>query len=339
MRGLGRRLVAVGVLLMLFAGGASSCVLLVAHHTVGHDFVVIAKTRDGERMQNAPVKIYSGSGKRSQVAMTATTDRNGQAEVRNLPQGEYEIEVEGEWGHSERATLEVNPYSANQKRVVELEWLQEKPFRVRSLSGRFQEYSEPLAKARLTLLDRKTKQVIATQRTNAEGEFDFRVTRAADYLLRIQRKNESDELNVSLDPTAERGYLQLEITFSTCGTMFDDIVECGVSTVRTGARTGQILDPMGAVISGAKVQLYPATLDDVANEPPLESVYSDDVGRFALRASRGEYLLTVAAPNFKTWRTRFLLEDSDNSETLVVSMYVGGMKDCSQGVVVAAAPR
>jgi|HubBroStandDraft_1064217.scaffolds.fasta_scaffold00016_4 hypothetical protein len=162
------------------------------------------------------------------VPVTAVTDSNGTAHFFAVPAGKYTAGAKnGYFFSSNEVTVHTD---GDFDTGIEIEW----PFEtlpVRALRGKLiapgdaGEEDQPLQSAAVKLLDLRSSRVVETQRTAADGSYEFSTVEPGLYVVQVippandrKSKPASGDLAVELDPTTalESTIPELKVLQSDC---------------------------------------------------------------------------------------------------------------------------
>lgn len=255
---------------------APACTIVYAQTNVGPDFKVRVEDR-GHPVKDLRVKIEGQS---------AVTDENGIAVFRGVRSGSNSVTIDTIPAIGDFAALNVTSNGPSGV-TIPLKWPNVEPISVRTLKGQL--HGSDLYYS-LDLFDVGSGRKLRTLVTTNLGEFDFENTPPGLYVIDV---NHSGHIVVEVDRGARADGLDLDIGSSSCGMFFADRNKCPRGDFRTNRLSGQVIDPGGAFVQNAKIEL----LD--AGNVPVEELRSDPEGKFvSSRNLTGTYELLVRMPGF-----------------------------------------
>jgi hypothetical protein len=210
-------------------------------YDVGADFSVSLSFHrvplSGIRVVLTPSGESADASGHSRAPVTAVTDSSGTAHFLAVPPGKYGAAAKnGLFFPSNEFTVHTDGDFDNE---VEIEWPLV-PLPVRALRGKLAVPQEgagadrPLRFATAQLVDLRSSRVIETQRTIADGSYEFSTVEPGLYVVRIipphKEKNTeaaSGDLAVELDPVAQEPTIpELKVLQSDCaGVQLEKIAE------------------------------------------------------------------------------------------------------------------
>jgi hypothetical protein len=210
-------------------------------YDVGSDFSVTLSFRrvplQGIHVVLSPRGESADASRHSRAPVTAVTDSTGTAHFLAVPPGKYYAAAKnGLFFPSNEVTVHTD---GDFDTEVEIEWPLV-PLPVRALRGKLAVPQEragadrPLRFATAQLVDLRSSRVIETQRTIADGSYEFSTVKPGLYVVRIippakDKKKEaaSGDLAVELDPVAQEPTIpEMRVLQSDCaGVQLEKIAE------------------------------------------------------------------------------------------------------------------
>jgi hypothetical protein len=265
---------------------ARACTMVEFATNVAPDFRVKVEFR-GRPMPGLRVRTKNAS---------AVTDENGFAYFYYLRSGPDSVDVDVPGGLAGHMALNVTadgPPAVS----IPLYWQGLDPIKVHSLKGTLHspdyEDGKPQEKYTLDLFDLRSGQKTTRQQTNDRGEFDFEISTPGFYMILA---NSSGQIIVDVDSSARSERIDLNVGLPRCGVLFADRNRCGLGPFSMERLAGQVVDPSGAVIPGALINLFDAS------NTAVEQMSTDTAGKFASsRNLIGSYELVIERPGFKIY--------------------------------------
>jgi 5-hydroxyisourate hydrolase-like protein (transthyretin family) len=287
----------------LIVPAARACVMVEALVTVGSHFVV-RLSGNGVPVAgvNLTLRELRSSCVDGRVIKTVMTDRGGQVEFDRVPKGDYLVCGSSPLvGDEIRTLLHVATHGKRQK-TAEVENPDPTPIVVGSASGElrapgfYPRFSEsPIS---IALLDIKSKQVLRTATTDANGKFSLGDdVEPGKYFLKIKASSRENEGMVLIDvrPDGEAPPFDMDYSWSDCGMTFRQR-EIG-QTVQVQRVCGGVVDPLNAAIERAAIYLIRG--GTAADGRVVATVRTDREGKFEFGPlMSGDYLLVATSPGF-----------------------------------------
>jgi len=284
--------------MIAIAAPCGACTIVYASVNVGPAFKVKVEDR-GHPVKGLRVEIKG---------YAVVTDENGLALFHDVGPGSYFLTASDEVDSLNGAALQVSPDGPTGV-TVPLNWPSITPVAVRSLKGtmRGPDFLPGQSQPRLSLdlLEARSGRKLKSLQSNDRGEFDFETTAPGMYLIALNPsgligwsgEQIRGQIVVDVDQGAPTDSLDLDLTWSSCGLGYSDRGKCPKRDLQTEQLSGQVVDPTGAIIPGAKILLLDAA------RVRVEEVQSDEKGEFASsRRLAGTYDLVVSRPGFTPYR-------------------------------------
>lgn len=299
----------------MIAGSAAAhaCTIVSAITQVGPDFRVKVEDR-GHPVKRLRIKIEGGA---------AVTDENGTAVFHGVRPGSNFVMLDTVAGIAEGTGLTVTSDGPTDV-TISLKWPSIAPMSARSLKGTLRGADfvpgQPQRRFTLDLFDVTSQRKLQTTQTDERGEFDFENSTPGLYVINVA----SGTMVVEVDNRSPAAVLDLDMGSTSCGTFFTDRNKCRTSNFQTDRLSGRVLDPSGASVGNATIDLA-----DAAGKA-VERLTSDPEGNFASsRNLTGTYELLVRMPGFTPYRGKVRLEPvNEPAQTGPLTIPLGLMGMC-----------
>jgi Carboxypeptidase regulatory-like domain len=275
-----------------------ACTTVLVPHYVLRDFSVEIHDWNGRPIAGASV-LLSPSEEQANPgpeSAKAVTTGNGFAEFCGVAVGDYKITTEMSNGEDLFVTVVAAPSTQLIEPELSLKWPVLPVLSVRTPSGRLQTGGDlPL---HISLVDGESGKELSSAATDAMGDFRFPDVSPGVYFIRVTLRAFEGDIAIAIEPGAEKSKLDLALSFSTCGLHYGDAQRCDpTERLEFSNVCGVVLDPTGAVIGDAKIELLSW------GETPSRHVtafanWRD--GTFALKdVLPGEYTLSISREGFR----------------------------------------
>jgi hypothetical protein len=200
-------------------------------YDVNSDFSIKLSFRQaplrGIRVVLTPSGELVDAGGHSRTPVTAVTDSSGTAHFLAVPTGKYNAGARnGLFFPSNEVTVHAD---GDFDQEIEIEWPLE-PLPVRALRGKLiapgagADPDRPLQSATVQLVDLHSSRVVKTQRTLADGSYEFSTIEPGLYVVRVippaeskKKKPATGDLAVELDPAAQESTIpEMKVLQSEC---------------------------------------------------------------------------------------------------------------------------
>lgn len=137
----------------------------------------------------------------------------------------------------------------------------------------------------LDLLDGGSGRILSSINTTGRGEFDFGKVVPGLYFIHLKPYSAFSQqveglISVAVDSSAARpDKLDLNLTWTSCGLMYTDLLQCPQPDLHVQTRKGHVSDSMGRTVRRAEIVLLDATRAQVAH------VSTDSNGNFSFPGS------------------------------------------------------
>ena len=160
--------------------------------------------------------------------------------------------------------------------------------------------------------------------TNSQGVASIaKLARGFYRVLATGPKNQTAELHLNVNGLTLATATSFEMTLLSPVSLLEARIAIAEKT--PSARTipefqGLLLDPSGAAISGAEIEIIRKN----SKPGPAAKVKSDESGRFKSTLDEGTYGAFFQAPGFRTELVVFAINKKADPEELRISMQIGG---------------
>lgn len=281
----------------LTSSDSSACSLVFSPISVGSNFKVKVSGYDG------PVKglILNLKGPQGRT-QSAVTGANGIAEFHNVPRGTQYLGADHDNGYGQE--LDVVPNGPTNV-ILPMRWPSLEPIHVSSLAGTVRapdavpgQLEQPVLF--LDLLDGVSGRILSSVITTNRGEFDFGELVPGLYFIHLKPYSAFSQqveglIGVAVDSSASAraDKLDLYLTFTSCGLMYQDLFQCPHPDLHVKTLQGHVSDSAGRAVRRAEIVLLDATRNQVAHvstDPNGEFSFPDPlVGTFELRIDGGGF--------------------------------------------------
>ena len=321
--------IVIVILLILFPLGAVACSYFVPNYRVGKNFTVHVASEDGLAFADVRVILVRGN----QVAKTAHTNSQGVAQFEEVQVDNYSLEVDqlGELGLDTATISVVDGVNGGD---VRLRWPSLHILRATKLKGMLLDagMATPLADTSVVLVKAIDGSLIARDLTQKTGEFDLGSPAAGFYFMKLQDlhspNRELDPIPVLIVEGAKRE-LTLAVQETSCGMQYSELCTARPETVSRLA--GKIVDPSGAVIDRARIELLRSNEKRI-----LATIAPDKSGHFDFQYMPDDkYRLRISAVGFAPVLVPLnLSSDKKTNPSLdlrlrVIGSSCGGMRSAS----------
>lgn len=287
-------------LVLLVAVPAVACTIVLPHFDTGSDFAVTF--RRGQHPV-AGLRVALRSSFYDHV-IEATTNADGVAEFRGVPEGAYSLV--GESRHRGLAGVSVNAgRPLTRPEHIAVGWPAESvPIVARALRGSIRAANTlpPEERTMTAELDISAngRRVRTVRLAAGQRQFDLRTLPPGGYALTLREGSETlGPVYVKVDPGAETESFDLVVGASSCGTWVHNRATCPQAPLRLSRLAGGVTDAMGARVPGALVLL----LDTAQTE--LARLQADERGCFSSPVPlRAGLWLAVYSPGFSPLRVQ-----------------------------------
>lgn len=298
---------------------APACSIFSSPIHVGTSFKVKVSGADGP-VQGLTLRLKDLEG----LTRSAVTDQAGLAAFDNVPIGTQYLQAEPD--NSLGTELDVKTQGPANA-IVPQQWPSIDPIHVRSLSGTMESPDAipghlDRATLPLELLDGISGRVLSSQSTTAHGEFDFGKLPPGIYFIRLKlffafRQEVTGLISVALDPNApaRADKLDLNLSYTSCGLMYKDALQCPQFDLRMKTLKGRVSDGGRRAVPYARIALLDAAKREVA------SVSADLHGDFFYsRPLEGAFELRMGGPGFTPMHALIHLEPAARDVALEIQV-------------------
>jgi hypothetical protein len=244
---------------------------------------------------------------------SAVTGGNGIAEFHNVPPGTLYLGADHDNGYGLQLDVKSNG-PANV--VVPMRWPSIDPIHVRSLSGTMRvpdaipgQLEQSVLS--LELLDGISGRILSSTNTTGRGEFDFGKPVPGLYFIRLKPYSAFHEqqvgglISVAVDPSApaRADKLDLNLSWTSCGLMYMDLLQCPQPDLHVKTLEGHASDSMGRGLRRVEIVLLDPAQSQVAH------VSTDPNGNFSFPGPLvGTFELRIDGGGFNPVHTALQIE-------------------------------
>jgi hypothetical protein len=300
-----------------------ACSLAFSPISVGSSFKVKVSSYEG------PVKglLLNLSGPQG-PAQSAVTGGNGIAEFHNVPPGTLYLGADHNNGYGLQLDVKWNG-PANV--VVPMRWPSIEPIHVRSLSGTMRAPDAIPGQLEqsvlsLELLEGVSGRILSSINTTGRGEFDFGKLAPALYFIHLRPYSAFHEqqvgglISVAVDPSApaRADKLDLSLSWTSCGLMYTDLLQCHQPDLHVKKLEGHASDSMGRGLRRAEIVLLDPAQNQVAH------VSTDPDGNFFFPGPLvGTFELRIEGGGFNPVHTALHIEPTAGSSSIEIDAAYG----------------
>lgn len=301
------------VLAISIPGGA--CSEFLQPRYVLPDFSVQLLDWTGKPLPEAVVRLWPSAVEPSMgEPKTSLTNGQGIADFRGAVPGAYDLTTEMPHGENIFVKVVAEMPAQPTEAKLTLNWPNLPVLAVHRAAGRLQSPDGKPFLASLALLDGKSGRELASTMSDTTGRFEFPSVNPGPYFIRASRKNELVDIAVAIDPDCPIATLDLEVGFGSCGAGYVDKQECVAPALEVSNVCGFVLDPTGAAIPEAQIDLRPSQAH-AARAITTSANWKD--GSFALQdVAPGRYTFSVHRPGFKRLQVPMRILDGSGRRCL-----------------------
>jgi hypothetical protein len=289
--------------LLIVGNLAFACTYIYPEYREGSTFAVFVG-RDGRGRAGVSVVLYNKHRRFSKISNTS-----GQVLFESIPPGDYSLETSMP---AENTTATVKVRAGSRSKRISLEFPSREPLRAKALSGRI-ELPEYMRSVTLYFIDERGKPVASVEGFKG-GELDTHFSKPGLYFLKVKPKS-SDAVPIEISQRAAANRIGFGIAESTCGIMYAELCELK-EEILAPAACFQVVDPLGAVISNAKISLG-------NDNESLEGLTKVD-GTATVDISPGLYSLSISAQGFVSAKRKIRVQGQTCSRVVEVTLGVAG---------------
>jgi len=313
------------ILLVWCVPSVDACTTAYAPHYVDTDFAVQLNDWNGKPMPSAVLLLTESAGAvtLSSTPIKIVTNADGVGRFHGIAVGEYYLTTESEHGEYLYVLVGAQIQGQATASILSLKWPDLPVERFRNIRGQLHVGNEkPL---RLALVEAQTSRVIESGSTDSSGTFGFRGAVPGLYFLRVAQGPQAGDIAVYLDTGAARPELNLEIAFTTCGLDYSDLQACqpDANPIETPNLCGIVIDPSGAVIGDAKLELRTREGPDNIHATAVSAERDGSFGFGPL--SSGYYTISASRPGFRKLAAPFHVQNDQGSacaQPLIITLGV-----------------
>lgn len=302
---------------------SSACSVEFRPISVGPTFEVKVSGYDG------PVKglLINLTGPRDDV-QSAVTDDSGVAAFHYVARGTYYLRADHDNGHGKQ--LDVMPYGPANI-IVPMRWPSIEPIHVRSVSGTMRAPDAVPGRLQqsvlsLELLEGVSGRVLSSINTTDLGAFDFGKLVPGLYFIHLKPyaavfgQVGGGLIGIAVDPAApaRADKLDLNLTWSSCGLGYTDLLRCPQLDLHVKKLEGHASDSMGRGLRRAQIVLLDAT------QSPVVRVSTDANGNFSFPGPLiGTFDLRIEGGGINPVHTPLHIEPSAGGSSLEIQAGYG----------------